>query len=578
MAYPPITSLGTVPQRTQTPAEFATNGDSFLGALPNFRTELNTFGAYVDSKGAEVDADAAAAANSALESANSASDSAASATLALSYKDLAAGTANFKGSWSSLTGSLAVPASAYHNGLTWVLLSNLANVTTAEPGISSSWVVASGDSYRRLVDSIFKRATLDLDFSANSHKVYEQFGLEPKQIQSAVVTTRNSTATYQSPTAIVTAAINAPRITYDAATGNALGLLVEEQRTNLALQSKDFTTTWIQNPNASVDVTSNATTAPDGTLTADKFIEADTALINHDLYQNFTFTAATTYTWSMFVKAAERSKGALTFGIQTAFTTERRVQFDLIAKTAVAAGAGATAGILEYPNGWFLVWVTATTDAAGASPYFVRLMDNSEATTYAGVVGSGLFISDAQLEVGANPSSRIPTTTAQVTRLADVISRALTTTNANAGAIFIDFDLTSYDKASGQATIVKLVDSGNSGNRGFGLVLSNNTFSAFIRNASANNSISVAVVDSLLPVKALVSFDNITLKVLVAINGVTNELTLGAPIDLTGFVSHLFLAGASVMSGTAAAHSKTVKRCTYVPRSFTAAEAQAITA
>jgi len=241
MAYPPITSLGTVPQRTQTPAEFATNADSFLGALPNFRTELNTFGAYVDTKGAEVDADAAAAASSALQSQNSASASDASAALALFYKDLAAGTANFKGLWSALTGALAVPASVYHNGLTWILLSNLANVTTAEPGVSASWVVASGESYQRLVDNIFKRATLDLDFSANSHKVYEQFGLEPKQLQSVIVTSRNSTATYQSPTAIVTAAINAPRITYDATTGRALGLLVEEQRTRLNTASASVT-------------------------------------------------------------------------------------------------------------------------------------------------------------------------------------------------------------------------------------------------------------------------------------------------------------------------------------------------
>jgi len=419
MAYPPVTSLGTVPQRTQTPAEFATNADSFLGALPNFRTELNTFGAYVDAAGVAIDADAAAAANSALQSQNSASSSDASAALALSYKDLAAGTANFKGSWSALTGSLAVPASVYHNGLTWVLLSNLANVTTAEPGISASWVVASGDSYQRLVDNIFKRATLDLDFSANSHKVYEQFGLEPKQLQSVVVTARNSTATYQSPTVITTAAINAPRITYDATTGNALGLLVEEQRTNLLLRSQEFdNASWTQSPSADVDVTANAAVAPDGTSTADKMIEATTANTFHDLFQSLTFVAGARYTASAFVKASERHRGALTFGSNAGFTSERLVQFNLVAKTASAIGTGAAAGIEEYTNGWFRVWVSATADASGASPFYFRLQDNSGTSIYAGTPSSGLFIWGAQIEAGAAPTSYIPTTTAQVTRLA----------------------------------------------------------------------------------------------------------------------------------------------------------------
>lgn len=265
---------------------------------------------------------------------------------------------------------------------------------------------------------IYQSATLDLNFAENRHNVYGAFGQELTALTTAITTARNSTATYQSPTAIVTAAINTPRITYDAATGNALGLLVEEQRTNLALQSKDFTTTWIQNPNASVDVTSNATTAPDGTLTADKMIEADTANTFHDLYQSYTATAATAYTYSKFVKAAERSKGSIVISGGVAFTTERTCTFDLVAKTAAITGTGATGGIIECPNGWFLVWVSAVSDAAGTATYFTRLRDAANAIIYPGVIGSGLFISDGQFEAGNYPSSRIPTTTAQVTRLA----------------------------------------------------------------------------------------------------------------------------------------------------------------
>lgn len=48
-------------------------------------------------------------------------------------------TANFKGTWSILTGPLTIPASVSHSGSYWMLLSNLADVTAATPGVSASW-------------------------------------------------------------------------------------------------------------------------------------------------------------------------------------------------------------------------------------------------------------------------------------------------------------------------------------------------------------------------------------------------------------------------------------------------------
>ena len=48
--------------------------------------------------------------------------------------------ANFKGLWSSLSGTLNVPATVYHLGVYWVLASNVADVSTAVPGTSSSWI------------------------------------------------------------------------------------------------------------------------------------------------------------------------------------------------------------------------------------------------------------------------------------------------------------------------------------------------------------------------------------------------------------------------------------------------------
>lgn len=54
--------------------------------------------------------------------------------------------ANFKGDWSTLAGSLNTPASVRHSGYFWMLLQNVVNVTTEEPGVSSKWAkIPNGD-------------------------------------------------------------------------------------------------------------------------------------------------------------------------------------------------------------------------------------------------------------------------------------------------------------------------------------------------------------------------------------------------------------------------------------------------
>lgn len=126
----PVSTLGTVPARTQTQAEFTTNADAFLGALPTFRTELNALGENVYDNADEA---AAAAVSATADAASAAAAEANTAALA-----------NFKGNWSSLTGALAKPASVFHNGAFWALLTNLADVTTSQPGVSADWQVCGG--------------------------------------------------------------------------------------------------------------------------------------------------------------------------------------------------------------------------------------------------------------------------------------------------------------------------------------------------------------------------------------------------------------------------------------------------
>lgn len=120
-----ITALPTpVPQRSD-PTNFAPRADLFLAALPTFATETNLVASEVNANAST----ASSQAGIAVSAANAATDAAA--------QSLAA--ANFKGEWSTLTGALNKPACVKHNGRFWLLLNNLANVTTSEPGVSSNW-------------------------------------------------------------------------------------------------------------------------------------------------------------------------------------------------------------------------------------------------------------------------------------------------------------------------------------------------------------------------------------------------------------------------------------------------------
>lgn len=125
----PVTPLPTpVPSRND-PANFSARADAFLGALPTFAGQLNTLEVNVNQR----ETNATTQANAA-ETARALADTSAS---------VASAAANFRGNWSSLTGALNIPATVAHQGYIWMLLSNVANITTSEPGVSSNWITVS---------------------------------------------------------------------------------------------------------------------------------------------------------------------------------------------------------------------------------------------------------------------------------------------------------------------------------------------------------------------------------------------------------------------------------------------------
>jgi len=241
---------------------------------------------------------------------------------------------------------------------------------------------------------------------------------------------------------LVQSVTNTPRIEYDAS-GNCLGLLMEAARTNLTIQSQDLSgLDWTK---VRSSISSNATAAPDGTTTADTLVEDSTAAATHRMATNLSLTvaAATTYTFSCFIKAAGRTRGQLRF-VGSADTDGVTIEFNLTAGTAsgaanIGTGSGATGSIQALPNGWYRVWVTGALNGGltAANPR-IGLEDDSGNLSYNGDGASGLHLWGLQVEAGAFPSSYIPTTTASVARTADSCIRTLGSEfSATAGTVVV---------------------------------------------------------------------------------------------------------------------------------------------
>lgn len=104
-----IDTLPTPPNRTE-PDTFSARADAFLGALPDFGAQVNAAAAQID--------------------------------LAEASATVAAASANFIGAWADQTGAVTVPTSVSHSDQVWLLINDLANVTTSEPGVSGDWITA----------------------------------------------------------------------------------------------------------------------------------------------------------------------------------------------------------------------------------------------------------------------------------------------------------------------------------------------------------------------------------------------------------------------------------------------------
>jgi hypothetical protein len=278
--------------------------------------------------------------------------------------------------------------------------------------------------------------------------------------QRAAVTAYNattSTALTNYIPVLFTAPINAPRFDHNPVTGESLGLLIEESRTNLLLWSSDFSNAAWTKTNASIMTAADV--APDGTLTAQKLVESTAASTTHFTVQTVT-TTATAYAHTAYLKAAGRSWALLYSSVGYTF-------FNLSTGAVGTTGGGnfLSASATPVGNGWYRCSVIST-QTAGANGFQIAACNGDGGNTYTGDGFSGIYIWGAQLEAGAFQTSLIQTGASQVTRAAD--NASMTGTNFSSwfnpaqGSWYVE---ASSIVAAGYAPTLLQADDGTASNR-----------------------------------------------------------------------------------------------------------------
>jgi hypothetical protein len=259
--------------------------------------------------------------------------------------------------------------------------------------------------------------------------------LEQRSAVTAYTVTTTQPITNYIPV-LLTAASGVPRFDHNPISQESLGFLVEEQRTNLLLQSQTFNTTWTT---SAASLIASANIAPDGTQTAFALIPT-TSSAAHYVSQVGT-PVAVTHTISCYAKY----NGYRYFQIIAASSDQQYVNFDLLGGTITASGSAVSASsITSVGNGWYRCSITVATGSSTIARFFIVPAANSVwfASGLTGDGYSGVFIWGAQLEAGAFPTSYIATVASQVTRAADVATMTGTNFsswyNINEGTVYVD--------------------------------------------------------------------------------------------------------------------------------------------
>ena len=254
------------------------------------------------------------------------------------------------------------------------------------------------------------RPSLDLDFT--------QEELDPR-----ITFTRGSIGTRVNRNRVIeTVAANQPRFDYDPVTGECKGLLIEESRQNLITYSNDFANpAWVI---GTLLYSSNDTISPDGTQNASTFTANIRTSSLNNIYQSFSCTASTTYTFSFYVKLGTLPASSFKIAV-----------YNNTASSFIAVDVTPTQTLSSLF--WTRVSYSFTTPVGCTSARVYPYRNNSLTQN-----NGTFYLYGTQVEAGAFPTSYIPTSGSTVTRSTDFASITGTNFsswyNQNEGTIYMD--------------------------------------------------------------------------------------------------------------------------------------------
>jgi hypothetical protein len=217
---------------------------------------------------------------------------------------------------------------------------------------------------------------------------------------------------------------NLPRFDYDPVTLAPKGLLIEESRTNLMLQSQAID----QSPWAVSQLNTTGTPAyidvaasPDGTQNADKLIP-NTVSTQHYAQQAITLADNTVYALTVYAKASELIAIRLSLGTKAGAFPGAYFNLSTGVVTNEVSSPVSTS-ITPVGNGWYRCTVVANSGTGGTAPQLrIWAISGVNTISFAGNDSDGVLVWGAQVELGAFATSYIPTTTTSLTRNTDNVS------------------------------------------------------------------------------------------------------------------------------------------------------------